>query len=144
MQPRIDRKLVVSALLMAVFRRQPKGTVMVHSSRASQFTSCEWQDFLAANNLRPSTSRRGNCCYSTTVKSFFQLLKRERIKCRIYATREAARSDIFGYIKMSYNLNRQHDYRNGLSPVKYEQSSALRGRQASKKLVAIHSKKYVL
>ncbi len=121
MQPRIDRELVVSALLMAVFRRQPKGTVTVHSDQGVQFTSYEWQDFLAANNLRPSMSRRGNCHDNAVVESFFQLLKRERTKRRIYATREEARSDIFDYIEMFYNPVRQHGYNNGLSPVKYEQ-----------------------
>ena len=121
MQPRIDRELVVSALLMAVFRRQPKGTVTVHSDQGVQFTSYDWQDFLAANNLRPSMSRRGNCHDNAVVESFFQLLKRERIKRRIYATREEARSDIFDYIEIFYNPVRQHGYNNGLSPVKYEQ-----------------------
>ncbi len=121
MQARIDRELVVSALLMAIWRRQPKETVTVHSDQGVQFTSYDWQDFLAANNLRPSMSRRGNCHDNAVVESFFQLLKRERIKRRIYATREDARSDIFDYIEMFYNPVRQHGYNNGLSPVKYEQ-----------------------
>ncbi len=121
MQARIDRELVVSALLMAIWRRQPKETVTVHSDQGVQFTSYDWQDFLAANNLRPSMSRRGNCHDNAVVESFFQLLKRERIKRRTYATREDARSDIFDYIEMFYNPVRQHGYNNGLSPVKYEQ-----------------------
>lgn len=121
MQARIDRELVVSALLMVVYRRQPKDTVTVHSDQGVQFTSYDWQDFLAANNLRPSMSRRGNCHDNAVVESFFQLLKRERIKRRIYATREDARADIFDYIEMFYNPVRQHGYNNGLSPVKYEQ-----------------------
>jgi putative transposase len=121
MQARIDRELVVSALLMAIWRRQPTDTVTVHSDQGVQFTSYDWQDFLAANNLRPSMSRRGNCHDNAVVESFFQLLKRERIKRRIYATREDARADIFDYIEMFYNPVRQHGYNNGLSPVKYEQ-----------------------
>ena len=121
MHARIDRELVVSALLMAIWRRQPKETVTVHSDQGVQFTSYDWQDFLAANNLRPSMSRRGNCHDNAVVESFFQLLKRERIKRRIYATREDARADIFDYIEMFYNPVRQHGYNNGLSPVKYEQ-----------------------
>lgn len=38
-------------------------------------------------------SRRGNCHDNAVAESFFQLLKRERIK--IYGTREGARSDTF-------------------------------------------------
>ena len=121
MQARIDKELVVSALVMAIWRRQPKDTVTVHSDQGVQFTSYDWQDFLAANNLRPSMSRRGNCHDNAVVESFFQLLKRERIKRRIYATREDARADIFDYFELFYNPVRQHGYNNGLSPVKYEQ-----------------------
>lgn len=48
-------------------------------------------------------SRRGNCRDNAVAESFFQLLKRERIKKRIYGTRDEARSDIFDYIEMFYN-----------------------------------------
>jgi putative transposase len=34
MSSRIDRELAMNALLMAVWRRQPKNTVMVHSDQA--------------------------------------------------------------------------------------------------------------
>jgi putative transposase len=44
MQSRIDRELVL-ALLMAVWRRQPKQEVLVHSDQGSQFSSYDWQDF---------------------------------------------------------------------------------------------------
>tara|TARA_R100000388_G_C7128714_1_gene104395 strand:+ start:310 stop:447 length:138 start_codon:yes stop_codon:yes gene_type:complete len=40
-------------------------------------------------------SRRGNCHDNAVAESFFQLLKRERIKRKIYNTRELARQDIF-------------------------------------------------
>ena len=45
-------------------------------------------------------SRRGNCHDNAVAESFFQLLKRERIKKKSYGTREEARSDIFDYIEM--------------------------------------------
>ena len=53
-------------------------------------------------------SRRGNCHDNAVAESFFQLLKRERIKKKIYGTREEARSDIFDYIEMFYNSKRRH------------------------------------
>ena len=88
MQSRIDRELVISALLMAIWRRQPKSNVLLHSDQGCQFTSSDWQDFLEVNNFTISMSRRGNCYDNAVVESFFQLLKRERIKRRIYASRE--------------------------------------------------------
>lgn len=44
-------------------------------------------------------SRRGNCHDNAVAESFSQLLKRERIKKKIYGTRDEARSDIFDYIE---------------------------------------------
>ena len=54
------------------------------------------------------------------VESFFQLLKRERIRRRTYLTREAARQDVFEYIKMFYNRKRKHTKNGLLTPVDFE------------------------
>lgn len=120
MKPRMTADLAVDALLMAVWRRKPKQPVLVHSDQGSQFTGGEWQDFLKAHNLSCSMSRRGNCHDNAVAESFFQLLKRERIKRRIYATRDEARSDVFDYIEMFYNPIRRHGSNDGLSPVEFE------------------------
>ena len=120
MQSRIDRELAIGALLMAVWRRKPTAPVTVHSDQGSQFSSGDWQSFLAAHNLRPSMSRRGNCHDNAVAESFFQLLKRERIRRRVYANREAARQDVFSYIELFYNPSRRHSNNQGLSPVNFE------------------------
>ncbi|MBK6469060.1 MAG: transposase family protein [Rhodobacter sp.] len=53
----------------------------MHSDPGSQFTSYEWQEFLEQlRNLVPSMSRRGNCWDNAVAESFFNLLKRERIR----------------------------------------------------------------
>ncbi len=120
MKSRMTADLAVDALLMAVWRRKPKQPVLVHSDQGSQFTGGEWQDFLKAHNLSCSMSRRGNCHDNVVAESFFQLLKRERIKRRVYATRDEARSDVFDYIEMFYNPIRRHGSNDGLSPVEFE------------------------
>lgn len=120
MGSRIDRELALNALLMAVWRRQPKQTVMVHSDQGSQFSSYDWQDFLKAHNLQQSMSRRGNCHDNAVAESFFQLLKRERIRRKAYETREDAKRDIFDYIEMFYNPKRRHSFSKQLSPMNYE------------------------
>lgn len=56
-------------------------------------------------------------------KVFFQQLKRERIKRKIYSTRDEARSDVFDYIEMFYNSKLKHGSNNLLSPVEYENRS---------------------
>lgn len=120
MSHRPRSELVINALLMAVFRRQPKETVLVHSDQGVQYTSADWQRFLKANNLEISMSRKGNCHDNAVAESFFSLLKTERIKRQIYKTRNDARADIFNYIEMFYNPKRRHGANNQLSPVHYE------------------------
>ena len=65
-------------------------------------------------------SRRGNCHDNAVAESFFQLLKRERIRRRTYPTREAARQDLFEYIELIYNSKRKHTKNGMLSPVDFE------------------------
>lgn len=120
LQQRIKKELVLDALLMAVWRRKPRSTVTVHSDQGSQYTSHDWQHFLHANNMQASMSRRGNCHDNAVAESFFQLLKRERIKRHVYSTRDQARADIVDYIEMFYNSKRRHNFNNLLSPVEYE------------------------
>jgi len=54
------------------------------------------------------------------AESFFQLIKRERIRRKIYATRAAAKEDVFDYIEMFYNPKRRHGFNEELSPVNFE------------------------
>lgn len=120
MQPRITKDIVLNALLMAVWRRNPKRQVMVHSDQGSQYSSHDWQAFLKSHGLESSMSRRGNCHDDAVAESFFQLLKRERVKRKIYSTREDARSDIFDYIEMFYNGKRKYGSNDILPPVEFE------------------------
>ena len=75
------------------------------------------------NNLVPSMSRRGNCYDNAVAEFFFSSLKKERIKKRIYKTRDMARSDVFDYIEMFYNQTRRHSHLGGVSPEAFETAS---------------------
>lgn len=119
-QSRQPTDLVLQALLMAVWRRKPKQPVLIHTDQGSQYTSRDWAAFLRAHNLEHSMSRRGNCHDNAVAESFFNLLKRERIRRRTYKTREQARQDIFDYIEMFYNPKRKHARNDMLSPVDFE------------------------
>lgn len=50
------------------------------------------------------------------AESFFSSLKKERIRKRIYKTRDLARADIFNYIEVFYNRARRHSHLDGVSP----------------------------
>ena len=73
-----------------------------------------------AHTLKHSESRRGNCHDNAVAESFFNLLKRERIRRRTYKARADARQDVFDYIEMFYNLKRKHTNNGMLSPVNFE------------------------
>ena len=124
MKPTIAKELVLDALLMAVWRRKPVETVIVHSDQGSQYGSDDWRRFCAANNLEPSMSRRGNCWDNAVAESFFSSLKKERIRKRIYKTRELAKADIFDYIEAFYNRTRRHSHLGDVSPEAFERASA--------------------
>lgn len=123
MKPTLSRELAIDALLMAVWRRKPKKPVLVHSDQGSQYGSDDWRRFCTANNLEPSMSRRGNCWDNAVAESFFSSLKKERIRKRIYKTRDLARADIFDYIEVFYNRNRRHSHLGHVSPEAFERAS---------------------
>ena len=126
-RPTQHTELVLQALLAAVWRRKPNPGLLLHSDQGTQFTSEDWQSFLREHDIVCSMSRRGNCHDNAAMESFFQLLKRERIKRRIYSNHDEARADVFQYIEMFYNPKRRHSSNDGLSPVEFEKQYALNG-----------------
>jgi putative transposase len=123
MKPTMARDLVVDAVMMAVWRRKPKAEVVVHSDQGSQYGSDDWRRFCRDHGLTPSMSRRGNCWDNAVAESFFSSLKKERVKRRIYKTRDEARADLFDYIEMFYNPRRRHSHVGGVSPEAFEAAS---------------------
>lgn len=98
-----DRQLVLQAVLMALWQREDRSPVILHSDRGCQFTSDEYQRFLNGHNLVCSMSAVGSCADNALVEGFFGMLKRERVNRRRYLTRAEARADIFDYIERFYN-----------------------------------------
>lgn len=89
----------IAALLMVVWRREPKQELMIYSGRGGQFSGGKWRSFLKANSLLDRMSRRGNCHDNAVAESFFQLLKREPIRRIIYNAMQNACADGFDYIR---------------------------------------------
>jgi putative transposase len=123
MQRSLARDIVINSLLMAVWKRKPKGRVIVHSDQGSQYGSDDWLRFCKEHHLDPSMSRRGNCWDNAVAESFFSSLKKERIRKQIYRTRDLAKADVFDYIEMFYNRTRRHSHLGGVSPEAFEIAS---------------------
>ena len=126
MSERINRKLVKSALLMAIGKRRPKASLISHSDRGSQYCSGEVQKLLKDHHMIASMSRKGDCWDNAVAESFFASLKTERAFYRKYRTRDEARQDIVNYIEMFYNSKRLHSYLGYLSPRDFENLQILK------------------
>ena len=123
MSHRITRDLVLKALLMALWRRNPDSELLHHSDRGSQYASGDFQDLLEAHGIVCSMSGTSNCYDNAAMESFFGLLKRERVNRHRYRTRQEARTDIFDYIERFYNRKRRHGSAGRMSPLDYERST---------------------
>lgn len=103
MSPRQDCQLVVQAVLMAVWQRPGRTPVILHSDRGCQFTSDEYQQFLAAHHITCSMSAVGSGADNAAAERVFGVLKRERVNRRQYRTRAEARADVFASIERWHN-----------------------------------------
>jgi transposase InsO family protein len=122
MGPRIDSRLVVDALEMAVSRRLPGAGLVAHSDRGSQYASEHYQRVLAGHGITCSMSRRANCWDNAPMESFFASLKEELVHGEVYGTRAEARAALFEYIEVFYNRSRRHSSLGYLSPAEYERA----------------------
>jgi len=122
MDKNMDKHLVMKALLMAVYQRQPKSEVMVHTDQGSQYGSSDYLALMKEHKLVPSMSRRGNCHDNAVAESFFATIKKHIIKKKIYSTRNDAKTEIFNFIEMFYNPKKRHSHTGGVSPVKFEEA----------------------
>jgi len=70
-------------------------------------------------------SHRGNCHDNVLAESSSQHLKRERIKLKIYNSRQDANSDVFDYMDMFHTVNPRRGFNNQLPPVEFEKRCVL-------------------
>ena len=120
MDTSMSRKLVMDALLMAIWRRKAGKGLIHHSDRGSQYCSDDYQKLLKQHGMVCSMSRKGNCWDNAVMERFFHSLKSEQIYFTRYQTPEKAKKDIVDYIEMFYNSRRAHSYLGYLSPNEYE------------------------
>jgi transposase InsO family protein len=118
---RMTRHLAVSALRSAIARRQPDGTVIVHSDRGSQFRSRDFRAVLRASGLRGSMGRVASAGDNAAMESFHALLQKNVLdQRRRWRTRAELRYAIVTWIERTYNRRRRQRALGKLTPVEYE------------------------
>ncbi len=100
MSEKIDSRLVVDALEMAISRQCPGEELIAHSDRGVQYASEHYQRLLKEHGITSSMSRKGNCYYNAPMESFFATLKKELVHHEQYRTRAEARASRFEYIEV--------------------------------------------
>lgn len=117
---RMTSELAVSALRMAIQRRNPVGTT-VHSDRGSQqFRSRRFQTELDRNGLVGSMGRVGAAGDNAAMESFFALLQENLLNSRRWATRDDLRLAIVTWIERTYRRRRRQRVLGKLTPVEFE------------------------
>jgi len=120
MGERITKELAISALEMAISRRQPPAGLIHHSDRGSQYASGDYQQKLSDHGMLCSMSKKGDPWDNAPMESFFGTLKMELVHHRKYQSRAEARADIFEYIEVFYNRIRLQTALGMKSPEAYE------------------------
>ncbi len=123
MGSRMKAQLVCDALTMAIWQRQPKAGLIVHSDQGVQYASHQYRKLLSSHGFTGSMSKKGCCWDNAVAESFFGSLKQERVQWRNYETRNDAKQDILNYITIWYNSYRLHSYLGYQSPNDYESLS---------------------
>ena len=121
MRETMDAELCLSALRMALERRQPPPGLLHHTDRGSQYVATDYRDLMTTHQLVPSMSRRGNCYDNAVAESFFATLRWELLERQQWSTRAAARTAVFEYIEIWYNRQRPHSTLGYQSPWRFEQ-----------------------
>lgn len=124
MSHRLETRLVIDALKMAVERRPTIGAVLFHSDRGSQYAAEAMQRFHERHFIVASMSRKANCWDNAVIESFFSTLKNEIIEGETFETREQARAAIFDWIETWYNRRRRHSTLGYVSPEQFELNQA--------------------
>jgi putative transposase len=115
----IRAELVVDALDMARWRREPHGTV-VHSDRGSQYVSQLFGHRLRETGLLGSMGAVA-CAYDNALmESFFSSMQIELLDRRGWADRSELANAVFEHIEAFYNPVRRHSSPEYHSPVHYE------------------------
>ncbi len=99
----MTKELCLKALDQAYRLQKPKGNVLHHSDRGSQYASSDYQQRLRQYRMKGSMSRKGNCYDNACIESFHSILKKELVYLQRFKTRKEAREKIYEYITCFYN-----------------------------------------
>ena len=120
MGERFTAELVLNALEMALWNRQPAEGVIHHSDHGSQYTSLAFGQGLERSNVLGSMGSVGDALDNVVAESFFATLQTELLDRYSWPTRQGLRSALFEFIHVFYNRQRRHSALGYISPSEFE------------------------
>jgi putative transposase len=119
---RLEAKLAIAALRMAIDQRKPAAGLVHHSDRGVQYASTGYTGLLQQHKAEISMSRRGNPYDNAACESFMKTLKYEEVYRTEYRDLPEALASIGEFIEQVYNQTRLHSALGYVPPVEFEQN----------------------
>jgi putative transposase len=116
----LQTQLVLDALDMALWRRNPSAPLIHHSDQGTQYTSLAYGRRLRQAAIAPSMGSRGDAYDNALAESFFATFETELLDRELFLTRSAARMAAFDFIEAWYNPWRRHSSLGQISPAEFE------------------------
>lgn len=113
--------LVTDAIEMAVSARDGQvNGVVFHTDRGAQYSAAAFAEVCRRHGIRRSMGRVGSSYDNALAESFFQGLKRELLRGRIWTSKAQTRLELFRWLSC-YNRRRRHSELGYLTPAEFEQ-----------------------
>ena len=133
---RLDTRLALGALHMAISDRHPEPGCIHHSDRGVQYASREYVKELTCHNFRISMSRKGNPYDNAYAESFIKTRKSEEASLWEYRTMEDVQERIPYFLEDVYNQVRFHSCYAYRPPCEFEAMAMVTQNSCQRGLIA--------
>lgn len=116
---RQSTQLLTSVFKTAYTERKPKGKLIFHSDRGTQYTSNKFQSLLNSLDVEQSFSPKAKPQYNAVMETFFATLKKEELYRTEYHSIREFKDRIHEYMDF-YNVTRPHSTLYYKTPETYE------------------------
>jgi putative transposase len=112
--------LVTNALGMAIDRRGPRGSTVIHSDQGTPFCSWAFTRRARESGLVPSMGAVGSCFDNALMEAFWSRVQVELLDRQTWRTRLQLANALFEYLEVFHNRQRRHSALGMLTPIEFE------------------------